>query len=98
MRHLILVAFAVLSTPVAFAAPTSADAQMNVSVEVVPACRIQAPAADRTVDAQAAVTWSWTCGSTAAHVSVNGVVEPTAEGQVTVVVGASKSYGVQLDF
>jgi hypothetical protein len=100
MRHLILVAFAVLSTPVAFAAPTSADAQMNVSVEVVPACRIQAPAADRTVDAQAAVTWSWTCGSTAAHVSVNGVVDvkPAAEGQVTVVVGASKSYGVQLDF
>ena len=96
MRHLILVAFAVLSTPVAFAAPTSADAQMNVSVEVVPACRIQAPAADRAVDAQSVVTWSWTCGSTAAHVSVNGVVKPAAEGQVTV--GASKSYGVQLDF
>ncbi len=101
MRHLILVALAVLSTPVAFAAPTAADAQMNVSVEVLPSCRIQAPSADRAVDAQSAVTWSWTCGSTTAHVAVNGAVvdvKPASEGQVTVVVGGSKSYGVQLDF
>lgn len=101
MRHLILAALVVLAAPAAFAAPTAADAQMNVSVEVVPACRIQAPAADKAVDARAAVTWSWTCGSTTAHVAVNGAAveaQAAAEGQLTVVVGASKAYGVQLDF
>jgi hypothetical protein len=98
MRHLILVALAV---PTALAAPTVADAQMSVSVDLVSACRIQAPFADRRFDSQATVAWSWSCGAseTPAQVVANGVlVEPTTAGEVTQVLLAEKALTLQLDF
>lgn len=101
MRHLILVALAVLAVPAAFAAPTLADAQMSVSVEVVSACRIQAPLADRRFDSQTTVAWSWSCGAseTPAQVVANGVlVEPTTAGEVTQVLLAGKALTLQRDF
>lgn len=102
MRHLILAALAVVTMPAAFAAPASADAQLSVSVEVVPACRIQAPPADQTVRTDRAVTWTWTCGAdlSPAQVSVDGVqveARPSAEGQISLVAAGSASLRVGLN-
>ena len=74
---------------------------MSVSVEVVSACRIQAPSADRRFDDQATVAWSCSCGASATPTQVvaNGVVvEPTSAGEVTQVLLAGKALTLQRDF